>query len=538
MEIIQRTTRDYSILILAAALCWGPGLFYFFSQDDLILYEGCWRIWHNAQSLPEWLHTILFEPGIIDFNYRPLSTHIYFCTMRSFFGFNAFPFHFISVTIHLLTAVFIGAIAKRLGVRQNAVLLAMVFYVTRDALFGSVEWISGIQDGLAAFFSAVCLWAALRYYDERGWKLLILMNSTMILALLSKEIAIVLPIIINAILIIRFKTDNRPQIEIYKKIEFLLWSWLILIGFIAIRLLLVGANMTKYPIGIFLGTPINFVLYTFWGFFGIDFRGSHLYHLYYMSLAAGFLFGVFFLIFFFLVIIKKRRDLAIALITGLLLWLIPVCFLCLQRGRDRVNMYYLSIPLLGTSLIIAVFYEWINKIFKVRHTAVILLVFVVAIGATSNQLKRFGLLASGSYYNPHMSRHYQQLYTELKTMAHLFEQIDHVYFYQFLDPAMVTSNPDGKGYRNASPLESLIHIITGTTRYDVHYVVDFPSCKRPTALMPYNVISLRDFECSKIDKKSLILFVTSEKEIKRWTLPHFLSHQFPVKLIYRMASEM
>lgn len=201
-------------------------------------------------------------------------------------------------------------------------------------------------------------------------------------------------------------------------------------------------------------------------------------------------------------------------------------------------MYYLAIPLFGTSLIIAVFYEWINKIFKEKRTAVMLFVFMVAIGATSNQLKRFGFLASGSYYNPNMSRHYQQLYTELKTIAHLFEQIDHVYFYQYLDPAMVTSNPDGKGYRNASPLESLIHIITGTIRYDVHYVVDFSSCERPMVLMPYNAVSLRDFECSKIDKKSLILFVTSGKEIKRWTLPYFLSHQSPVKLIYRMASEM
>lgn len=307
VEIIKRATRDYSILILAAVLCWGPGLFYFFSQDDLILYEGCWRVWHNAQSLPEWLHAILFKPGIIDFNYRPLSTHVYFCTMRSFFGFNAFPFHFISFTVHLFTAVFIGAVAKQLGVRQNAALFAMVFYVTRDALFGSVEWISGIQDGLAAFFSAVCLWAALRYYDKKSWKLLILMNSTMILALLSKEIAVVLPIIINVIIIIRFKIDSRPQIQMSKKIEFLLWSWLILIGFIAIRFLLVGVNTTKYPIGISLETPVNFVLYTFWSFFGIDFRGSHLYHLYQMLLSVGFLFGVFSLIFFFLVIMKKKE---------------------------------------------------------------------------------------------------------------------------------------------------------------------------------------------------------------------------------------
>ena len=127
--------------------------------------------------------------------YRPVVILSYLADARVFgTGSPAGP-HIFNVTCHLLTTMLVWLLARRV-LRQipdgggGAVVAATVFAV-HPIHTESVSWIAGRSDVLAALFLVTALLLALRWLDRRSAVALLLAPVFFLLALLSKEIAIV-----------------------------------------------------------------------------------------------------------------------------------------------------------------------------------------------------------------------------------------------------------------------------------------------------------------------------------------------------------
>ena len=129
--------------------------------------------------------------------YRPLLT-FWFVLNKTFFGLNPHWFHVTTVVAHVAATALAFFVARSLLKDVGAALLAAAVFGLHPLQVESVSWVSGVNDPLAA---ALCFGSFLSYrrgsskQQNRGiWWMLA--GFLFLLALLAKEVSIVLPGII------------------------------------------------------------------------------------------------------------------------------------------------------------------------------------------------------------------------------------------------------------------------------------------------------------------------------------------------------
>jgi tetratricopeptide (TPR) repeat protein len=148
--------------------------------------------------------------------YRPLFL-LWLKVNYALFGANAWGWHLTSVLCHVLATWLVFRIAEKLsGDRLTAFLTALIFGV-HPAHIENVAWISGVTDPLMACFLLGSLYAFLNSQEHRGNSARAgrLRNVALSLglfagALLVKETAVVLPLLILAFIVIfnDFESDD------------------------------------------------------------------------------------------------------------------------------------------------------------------------------------------------------------------------------------------------------------------------------------------------------------------------------------------
>jgi tetratricopeptide (TPR) repeat protein len=135
------------------------------------------------------------EPGIDHDLYRPLVSVSYLIDFH-FWGARPFPYHFSNLLFHVLSSLTVYLILREiLGEMWPAWLGALLFAIT-PIQTESVTWISGRASVICGFFYFLAFLLYLYHRKRDRWGYLIGSLVAFLLALLSNEIAITLPIVI------------------------------------------------------------------------------------------------------------------------------------------------------------------------------------------------------------------------------------------------------------------------------------------------------------------------------------------------------
>jgi protein O-mannosyl-transferase len=143
--------------------------------------------------------------------YRPLLT-CWFLINKSLFGLNPHYFHVTTVLAHVTASALAYFVARPLLKDAGAALFAAAIFAVHPLQVESASWISSVNDSLAA---ALCFASFLIYRKARaaprnraGWWALA--GILFLLALLTKEVSVVLPGIILVDLLLAYRVLADP----------------------------------------------------------------------------------------------------------------------------------------------------------------------------------------------------------------------------------------------------------------------------------------------------------------------------------------
>ncbi|UCF38341.1 MAG: glycosyltransferase family 39 protein, partial [Acidobacteriota bacterium] len=177
----------WGIPVLLAVLCF---LLYANTLGHSLVFDDVTLILQNRSVLELDWATILYKGG-----YRPFRTLTY-ALNYAVGGEDPFGYHLVNVLLHALNAVLAFLLFWRLS-RSNAVAgIGAAFMALHPVQTAAVAYVSGRKDLLAAFFllAGFYLYVSRRKEGGIGWKTLVAVLPLFVLAILSKEVAIVLPV--------------------------------------------------------------------------------------------------------------------------------------------------------------------------------------------------------------------------------------------------------------------------------------------------------------------------------------------------------
>jgi tetratricopeptide (TPR) repeat protein len=200
-----------ALLVLLGLAAWHSVLRNGFVYDDAILIVDNQAI-RSLTPLTKFLAAEAQYDGAAAtrHTWRPLSVLAYALAYKAA-GLNAFVFHLTSVALHILDALLVfGLILALTKLRETAFITAAVFLL-HPVQVESVAFAGSMSNSLYLFFYLLSLLLFLRHLDtssraERGLSL-----GAFALALLSKEMAVTLPLVLWLCLSLRARMDKNKS---------------------------------------------------------------------------------------------------------------------------------------------------------------------------------------------------------------------------------------------------------------------------------------------------------------------------------------
>jgi protein O-mannosyl-transferase len=121
-------------------------------------------------------------------------------------------YHFVNILIHILNGLLVYIICIKFLKREKAAFLAALFFTVHPLNTASVSYISGRADLLAGFFSFISLILFFHFIDNKQSKrksYIFLSLLSFAAALLSKEIALIVPLLIFAYLVLFYRSNQH-----------------------------------------------------------------------------------------------------------------------------------------------------------------------------------------------------------------------------------------------------------------------------------------------------------------------------------------
>jgi hypothetical protein len=174
-----------------------------YAEDDYLFLEAITR----PGAPPP--HSYFWREGVMDHHYRPLSDPLFFALVHGIFGSGPVGYHVFLTAFHVLAAWFLYSLGRRLGAGSTGAAMAALLFVTRDSLFPSHIWASGVSDVGSAMFALASLAAHARSLEVGGVRYRVLAAALTLLAVLTKETAVVL-VVLHLLLAAYFATC-RPE---------------------------------------------------------------------------------------------------------------------------------------------------------------------------------------------------------------------------------------------------------------------------------------------------------------------------------------
>lgn len=175
-------------LLAVGAIIYRSSLEIGFWSDDYGFFEMAGRL-----SLPQYL-IYYFDPRVQIHWYRPLHAMMWWLGYMVF-GQNIAGYHLLQILVHLANCLLLYALVVRATHRIRLAFLAALIYLTLPVYALAVYW-PAVADPLAALFFLLALWFWLDYLAVGGTFRYVLTVLAVIAALLTKEINVMLPIVL------------------------------------------------------------------------------------------------------------------------------------------------------------------------------------------------------------------------------------------------------------------------------------------------------------------------------------------------------
>ena len=187
------------LLVAVVASLYANTLFHGFVFDDATLIQ------QNPDVIELNWGKILGRSG-----YRPIRTFTYAlnCAVG---GMNPFGYHLFNVLLHAANSLLVFLFLRSTLRRIEASFLGAMLFAVHPVQTASVAYISGRKDLLAAFFVLLALLSYNKWRRQGGWQGLTLTGSALLLAILSKEVAVVFPVLFLLVDLCRQGSGSQLQ---------------------------------------------------------------------------------------------------------------------------------------------------------------------------------------------------------------------------------------------------------------------------------------------------------------------------------------
>lgn len=206
-KVIQKNSVIFFLIFIFVLAAHGAGIFNGYTWDDKYLIPKAERISYSG-NIPSFLQDIFTDrhagsSSTIGSYYRPLRT-LLFVFIASLPGPHTVYLHSLSILLHVIVSFMIFSIASSITKKRSLPLLGAMVFAVHPATTESVAGISNIKEILATLFVLISIYYLYRIINTNDARIrytVIVVISTF-LGLLSKETALVVPIISLAMLMI------------------------------------------------------------------------------------------------------------------------------------------------------------------------------------------------------------------------------------------------------------------------------------------------------------------------------------------------
>lgn len=181
--------KSVLIILILLSIIYFQSNFYqlIFLDDDTIVYNK-----FADMSIDQKISSSFTSNFLSGHYYRPITSLTF--VVDSILGEQSYLiYHFTNFLIHLFTSILIFLIIENLGYSIITSLIAALLFALNPIHINAVGWIAGRGDLLAAFFSTTALLIFLKFIKQNKPILLLSVSTLLFLALLSKEVSLLVP---------------------------------------------------------------------------------------------------------------------------------------------------------------------------------------------------------------------------------------------------------------------------------------------------------------------------------------------------------
>ncbi len=182
--------RPYIALIVLGSLVFGRTIWfsYTYFDDDILILNG----YDSIKELSKIINA--FQSTYLTLYYRPIVT-ISLILDSQISGLAPWMYHSSNLIFHLIVSCITFAVLLKLHFSRITALFSSALFTVLPITTQTVAWIPGRNDSLVALFILLSFYALLRYQSENRKFFFIFHLVFFFLALLSKETALVFPIL-------------------------------------------------------------------------------------------------------------------------------------------------------------------------------------------------------------------------------------------------------------------------------------------------------------------------------------------------------
>ncbi|MFA4844436.1 MAG: tetratricopeptide repeat protein [Candidatus Margulisiibacteriota bacterium] len=196
-DIFLKGSRPYLWIIGIGFLLYAQTLLFGFTNfDDDALIQNNYSTLHSFSKITQVFREDVFhnDPDSPHYYYRPMLI-LSFMLDAQLGGISPFRFHLTNILLHLLAACLLFVFLKKLKYKRALSLFLSLIFTVHPALTQAVAWVPGRNDSLLAVFALLAFISFLDFKETKKWSACLLHFLFFVLALFTKETAMMLPLL-------------------------------------------------------------------------------------------------------------------------------------------------------------------------------------------------------------------------------------------------------------------------------------------------------------------------------------------------------
>lgn len=216
----------------------------FFLSDD---FDWLYLTKTSDQPLCQYFASNYFGEQGAGGSYRPMF-NVIFSLNYSLFGLNPLGYHLFSLLFHIGVCFLVYLLARRLfdqsENKDKIAILAAIFFSILPNHSEAVIWAAAVGDPFATFFYLLAFYLYIVFRQKLSFAALLVSVLSFVIALLTKEVAITLPLLI--IVWELYQAIGKGKFDWQKIILYPLGYWLLLLAYFIVRYLAIGVAFGYY----------------------------------------------------------------------------------------------------------------------------------------------------------------------------------------------------------------------------------------------------------------------------------------------------